>query len=199
MKTITKVAALALTLSLLAGAEAKAQNWFWGAQYQTSLAMGDTKDFTNSFSWRNFGIEGRALLNREATMSAGLFFGWNVMNDETTDLINFDNFDVSGYQFRYVNAFPILATAHYYLGRRGKPRAFIGAGAGTYYIENRLEIGTVAIVNKNWHLGLAPEVGFVLPFNRQAATYLSVKYNYAVKSGGVTHSYMTFGIGIGSM
>jgi outer membrane protein W len=193
----TKMVSVALFLFLLVSAEAKAQDWFWAAQYQTALSVGDTKDFTDQFSGRNFAVEGRAIINEN--FSAGLFLGWNVFNEEVADEdITIGGATVSGYQFRYVNAFPILATAHYYLGRRGGPRGYIGAGAGTYYIENRLEMGLTALTVDNWHLGVAPEAGIVFPFNRYAAGYLSAKYNYAFEAGGIKHTYWTFGIGIGS-
>ncbi len=196
MGTKTRVASLALLLVLLGSTEVRAQDWFWAVQYQTALSAGDTKDFTNQFSWRNIAVEGRAVLNPES--SVGLLVGWNVFNEEVDGTLTFGGADVSGYQYRYVNAFPILATAHYYLGQRRGTRGFLGLGAGTYYIENRLEMGLTALNVNNWHLGLAPEAGILLPLQSQMVGYLSVKYNHAFAAGGVKHTYWTFGIGIAS-
>jgi len=191
----TRIASLALVLVLLGSAEVRAQEWFWAAQYQAALSSGDTKDFTDQFSFRNFAVEGRALLNDK--MSAGLFLGWNVFNEEVDGTVNFSGVDINGYQFRYVNAIPILVTAHYYLGSGRGPQAYLGVGVGTYYIENRLEVGISALTDDNWHFGLAPEVGIMLPPAANMATYLSVKYNWAFEAGGFEHTYWTFGIGIG--
>ena len=196
MKNAIKVLALALFL-VLAGSEnteAQIQQWWGGVTYQTALTAGDTKDFVDQFSWRNVGIEGRGMIN--PNLSVGAFFGWNVFNDELSGTASLGGVDVSGYQSRFVNALPMLATAHYYLGEAGSPRAYLGAGVGTYWIENRLELGVTSLTTDAWHFGLAPEVGFIIPSSSAAASYLNIKYNYAFEANGFTHSYWTFGIGV---
>jgi len=196
MKNAIKVVSLALFLVLVGNAKAEAQvdGWWWGATYQTALSAGDTKDFVDQFSWRNFGVEGRAILNDKASL--GLFLGWNVFNDDVDGTISLGGVDVSGFQSRFVNAIPILATAHYYFGARSGRSLYLGGGVGTYWIENRLELGTTALTVTNWHFGLAPEIGISFPTNDMARGYLSVKYNYAFESDGITHNYWTFGIGL---
>jgi outer membrane protein W len=193
-----RVVAATLSLTLLLSGEGRAQEWLWGAEYMVSSSTGETKDFVNDFSWRNFGIEGRNMV--EDNVSVGLYFGWNVFAEKTDSLIQFDEATaVSGVQFRYINAFPIMATAHYYFGRRRSVRPYVGAGVGTYYAENRLEIGLVAFQTKNWHLGVAPEVGLLIPVNWDVRAMLNVRYNYGLKAGGTKLSYFTFGFGIGWM
>ena len=69
----------------------------------------------------------------QPNVSAGLLLGWNVFAEQTDQLISFANAEVSGVQYRYVNAFPIMATAHYYFGgRRNSIRPYVGGGAGTF-------------------------------------------------------------------
>ncbi|UCD23781.1 MAG: outer membrane beta-barrel protein [Gemmatimonadota bacterium] len=192
-----RVAAAALFLTLVLSAESRAQQWFWGMEYMVSTPMSDTKEFANDFSWRNFGIQGRNLV--KDNISVGLYFGWNVFAEKTDTLISFQGLDVSGVQYRYVNAFPIMATAHYYFGRRRGIRPFIGTGAGTYHSKYRLEIGQVAFEANQWHLGIAPEAGVIIPINWNARAMLNVRYNYGVKANGITLTYWTFGVGIGWM
>ena len=195
MNNTIRVVALALFLVLAgsAKAEAQAQEWWWGVTYQTALSAGDTKDFVDQFSWRNVGIEGRTMI--KPNLAVGLFFGWNVLHDEMEGTVSLGGVDVSGYQSRFVNAVPMLATAHYFFEERSGRRLFVGGGVGTYWIENRLELGLTALTSTNWHLGFAPEVGVTFPTRELGEGYLSVKYNYAAESGDVTHSYWTFGIG----
>ena len=196
-KTMRAVVA-ALFLTLVFSAEGRAQQWFWGMEYMVASPSSDTKDFANDFSWRNFGIEGRNLL--KDNVSVGLYFGWNVFAEKTDTLITaFQGFDVSGVQYRYINAFPIMATAHYYFGRRRGIRPYVGGGLGTYHSKYRLEIGTVAFESNQWHLGVAPEVGVIIPVNWNARVMLNARYNYGLKSNDVTLTYWTFGIGIGWM
>jgi len=59
-----------------------------------------------------------------------------------------------------VNSLPILATAHFYTGkRRDQFRFYFGAGVGTYYIMQRLEIVGGGDDNTYAYWGL--NVGFV--------------------------------------
>jgi outer membrane protein W len=195
MKYAIRVFALALLLVFAANAKAsaQAQEWWWGFTYQTALSAGDTKDFVDQFSWRNVGVEARSMINQNA--SVGVFFGWNVFNKEVDGTIALGAVDVSGYQSRFINAVPMLVTAHYYLGSRSGPRPYLGAGVGTYWIENRLELGLTSVTVANWHFGLAPEVGVIIPTQAMAETYLSVKYNYAFEANDIQRTYWTFGIG----
>ncbi len=193
MKNAIRVGSLALFLVLAGSAKAEAQEWWWGLNYQTALPSGDTKDFVDQFSWRNVGFEGRAMLKPNA--SVGLFFGWNVLHDELDGTIALSGVDVSGFSSRFVNAVPVLATAHYYFGDSSRRRLYVGGGIGTYYIENRLEMGVSALTSTNWHFGFAPEVGVTFPTQEFGEGYFSDKYNYAAESDNLTHSYWTFGLG----
>ena len=198
MKNAIRTLALAFFLLFAGNTAAEAQNGqtWWALTYQTALATGDTKTFTDDFSWRNVGLEGRSFLN--SNLSIGGFIGWNVLNSELDGTVSLGSVDVSGYQSRYINAFPMLLTAHYYMGQRGGSRPYIGAGVGTYYVENRLDMGLTAVTVTNWHFGFAPEVGVMIPTAGYSEAHLSAKYNYAASSGDITRSYWTFGIGFGT-
>jgi outer membrane protein W len=191
--------ALAAVVILTSAAPVQAQDGFWwGVTYQAAQPAETTTDLIDTFSWRNIGFDGRAFFG--PNVSAGLFVGWNVFHDDPEGLVSIGGVDVSGRQNRYINAFPILATAHYYLGLgESDSRLFIGTGLGTYYIENRLDIGRSSLTADNWHFGLAPEVGVTLPFSRDFHGVVSVKYNRAFEAGDVEHSYWTFGIGLGGL
>ena len=196
MKTVTRVGLLALSLLLVGNAKAEAQyqDWWWGFSYQTALSAGDTKDFIDQFSWRNIGLEGRTMVNPNA--SVGVSFGLNVFHDEVDGTISLGGADISGYQSRYINAIPMLANAHYYLGKPRGPRPFFGVGIGTYWIENKIELGTTAITVDNWHFGLAPEAGFIFPTQGIMEGFVSAKYNMAFEAGGIEHQYWAFSIGL---
>lgn len=195
MRNKIRVVALALFLLFAGNTEADAQagEWWWGVTYQTALTAGDTKDFVDQFSWRNVGVEGRTMINRDT--SVGLFFGWNVFNEEVDGTVSLSGVDATGYQSRYVNALPMLVTVHRYLGERSGLRLFLGGGIGTYWIENRFSLGRTSLTVSNWHFGLAPEVGVTFPTQGLMEGYLSVKYNYASEAGDLKHNYWTFGIG----
>ena len=193
----TKVVALVLCLTFIVSARAYSQSQkFIGFSYQVSTPLSDTKSFTDDFSFRNVGFDARSEIRRNVTV--GLSLGWNVFGAQTNEVVSIGAFDGSGTQRRFVNAFPILVTTHYYFGLPGSmgPRPYVGAGVGTYYIDNRLEVGTVAINDSNWHFGVAPEAGIVFSLNRDTAAFVNARFNYAVKSGNFTHAYWGFGVGL---
>jgi hypothetical protein len=129
--------------------------------WNVGLATEDMKTFVDNTSMRGFGLQGRWFVR--SRLSLGLLWEWQVFDYSTKEAIETSGITVSGQQYRYVNAFPFLATAHLYLGRPGATRLYVGGGAGAYYIMKRLEIGLVAIDDDNWHWGVAPEAGLLLP------------------------------------
>ena len=161
------------------------------------MSAGDTKRLADQFSWRNIGVEARSMVS--PNVSVGFSAAWNVFNEKTDSLIQFQNADVSGTQLRYVNAFPMMATAHYYFGTRRGIRPYVGTGLGTIYSEYRLEIGTVALVANQWHLAVAPEIGVIIPINWNARAMLNARYNYGLEANGIKLSYWTIGVGVGWM
>ena len=173
--------------------------------YNMSLPTDKLSDFIDKPSFKGFGIEGRWFSNKK--ISFGLSFAWTVYDQRVSDLIQVVNGGisgtVSGTQIRIVNSLPILATAHYYTGkRRDTFRIYFGTGAGMYYIKQRLEIGLVAFESNNWHFGLAPEVGVLINLNSDFTMILNTKYNYAFSAGeplggGDDNSYAYWGINVG--
>ena len=178
-----------------------AQNFLSVLSYSTGLGVGKTGDFIDDFSWRGFSIEGRTFTQRN--LSFGIMFGWNYFDQRTDETVQLEDGAVTGTQIRYLDIIPIMATMHYYFGkrRRHSMRAFAGVSAGTYIITQRLDLGIWSFRRSNWHFGLAPEVGVLVPLGSSALA-LSVKYNYAFHSGETflnetsnTHSFLTFNVG----
>ena len=173
--------------------------------YNMSFPTDNLSDFIDKTSFKGFGLEGRWFQSRN--FSFGLSFAWTVFDQRVGDPIQIVqdgvNGTVSGTQIRVVNSLPILATAHYYTGkRRDQFRLYFGAGVGTYYITQRLEIGLVAFESNNWHLGVAPEAGVLLSFSREFTMIANVKYNYAFSAGealggGDDNTYEYWGINVG--
>ncbi len=186
---------MALTINL------SAQSFLSVLSYSTALPVGNTGDFVNDFTWRGFSIEGRSFTQRN--LSFGIMFGWNYFDQRTDETIQLSDGAVSGTQIRYLDVIPIMASMHYYLGpkRRKAMRPFLGLSAGTYIISQRLDIGIWAFRRSNWHFGLAPEAGVLVPLGNTSLA-LSVKYNYAFDAGedfyeftDNSHSYISFNIG----
>ena len=192
-----RIAIVAAALVLLGATEARAQEWFWGGAYSMVLPLSDTKDFNEGYSFRGAMIEGRKVLNQNAT--AGLSFGWHIMNDKRNVTAEFDQGALTGTLFSYTNSFPIMANAHFYAGQPGGIRPFLGANVGTAIVERRAEIGLFALTESNWHFAVAPEVGVVIPLGWYVRGMLSARWHYMTAAGTTpSQQYVSFNIGIAS-
>jgi hypothetical protein len=184
-----------IVLLSLVAAPALAQNTF-GAAWSLGIPTGDTSDFAGGFSMRGISLEGRAFRNRDVALGASI--GWNVFNDEFSGTREFENVALTGKSWSYVNAIPIYVGAFKYFGTdRRTTRMFAGLNAGTIWIERRTEFGLSAFQEQNWHLAVAPEVGFQLPWSSFLG-YAAVRYNVGFSAGDVdTQSWFDIRLGFG--
>ena len=204
MDKIMKFLYSILVLLLITGSAA-AQG-LAGFSYNVSLPTSNLKEFVKKTSFGGIDFEIRWFNSNN--VSIGLLTGWNLFNEKTNKLIQIDddglNGAVSGTQIRTVNSFPFTVNAHYYLGSKRDPaRFYFGAGAGVYYIRQRLEIGVNTFESNNWHFGITPEAGVLFQMNRYTSLIVKTNYNYAFSAGTTVGgnndnsiSYLGFSIGL---
>jgi outer membrane protein len=193
MRTIL---AVFLVLVLCAGA-VNAEDAIGVVTYDVSFPLGDMKDYIDKTSWRGFGLEGRWLVN--PNISLGLAWHWNTFYKTTDEMLEITNGHVSGNQYRILYGSPIMATAFWYPNSpldNPDYMPYIGLGAGTIYMKERLEIGIVAIEESSWHFGLSPEAGVMIPVGYYTSFIAGARYNYAFKSGDdPEHQWWTISVG----
>ena len=173
-----------------------AQSAIWNLTWDIGIPTGDFGDHISKASFRGFGIEGRGFVNDNVTI--GGMFSWAVFAEQVDALESTEIFDASGLQNRYVNAYPINVTGHYYFGEPYQTRFFIGAGLGGYRMNRRTEFGFYAFENNNWHFGFYPEIGAFFPvgFNN-GGVYTGLKWHNALASGSApSYSWLSLDIGI---
>jgi opacity protein-like surface antigen len=188
-KLAIPIALAAVTAASAATASAESLSTF---TYTISAPVGDTKEFIDSTSF--IGVEYNYRHFTSDRVSVGGSIGWTVLDQKRNDLVTIrtDDFngDISGTQFRYINSFPIMATAHYYLGDTDGTHAYVGGRAGVYYVKQRVELGTVAF-----------EVGIIAPINYSTKFIANVQYNLPFSSGtflgGESRSWQSIGFNIG--
>jgi hypothetical protein len=169
----------------------------WNFTWDIGFPVGSTSDFISQPSLRGFAIEGRGYVSDRLLI--GGRGAWNTFYEDfgwvTTQT---ENLTINGYQRRYMNVVPIMITGHYEFGRKVLP--YIGLGIGTYYIETRDFKGQYYIRENAWHFGIYPEVGIVIPFNRNTGVNINAKYNYAAKTKDTNEqSWISLGIGLSYM
>jgi hypothetical protein len=195
---IKLIAALVLLVPATAAAQRTGDKWF-GMTWSMSTATGNSQQFASGYSFRGLGMEWRQF--KGPSTSVGLSLAWNLMNEEFLGTSSIRQVDVTGLQFRYINAYSILLAAHKYLGtNQGNARPFIGIKTGTYYINRRVDVGIWTASDNTWHYGLAPEFGIAMPLRHTVdgeAFYAAVRYNYAFASGGTPYqSWVGIDVGI---
>lgn len=189
-----------IAIILIMSTAAFAQDYFTGVGWTIGFPYGEnTADFISNTSYRGFYMEGRKFTSKN--LSFGMSFGWNVFHQLVEEDFNYGNdkvgATVSGKQNRSLNFFPILLTTHYHLRKSRKFMSFVGIGAGTYYINERVDIGIYSFGNDNWHFALAPEFGVTFRMGYHMDGLISLKYNHAFESGkGSQHSFIGLNIGI---
>jgi hypothetical protein len=184
-----------LAVGLAAGGPARAQErWNYEISYQASFPSSRMKEFADRASWRGGGVDLRRETGRHS--SIGLSLGWHVFDRRSDQPVSIGGVDLSGDHIRYVNSFPMLINAELCAGGRQHARFLLGAGAGGYLMEHRVEIGSDAIGETRFHFGFAPEAGVRIPLGELSGVVLRGRYNYALSSKDIPRqSYWTVGIG----
>lgn len=171
---------LAVVIGTIPLADANAQVGLGAVSWNVAGTTGDTREFVNELSYLGFGIEGRSYLSRHFTL--GLSFDWQVFDKQTDAVVDLEGGALSGKQFRYVNAFPILVNLHLYAGDVHDFRIFLGAGVGAYYIMRKLQMGLANLEDNDWMFGGGPQFGFMIPMNEM----------YFIASGQVHYTVRNF-------
>ena len=196
MKNFTLVLLLLLASSLTTSVAVAGDNSF-GVSWSSAIGTGNTSDFISAFQFRGLGIEYRKRVNSNVLW--GLNTGYNVFAETGNETRYLDHAQLTGEWGKYINTIPIYLAAYYEFGpynaRSG--RLYTAINAGTAYLEHRASLGLYALDEDNWHLAVAPEIGYKLPWDSFIG-HLSVRYNYLFQSGAVeAQSWFEFRVGFG--
>ena len=163
--------------------------------YMPSLSLGKTADFTKNFSPRGIELEVDRYISED--LSLGLAVGWNVFREKVTgESFEYNNYLVTGTQFRYTNIVPLNIKAKKYFSMGGQT-PFIGLGLGTSYARQTNDVGIFSLVDSKWQFNIAPEAGMRISLTGLLVS-LKVKYSHSLKAGNFpAMSFLGFGIGVG--
>jgi opacity protein-like surface antigen len=183
MKRIAWTVLLAALLVPTLNTDAGARDKITILSYNVGIPVGNTEDYISETSFRGFGLDFRHFRSRGKNFTVGFTFAWQVFDQRATGTTVLDNGAVTGTQRRFLNTLPFLLTSHWYSSQQNnRTRIYIGAGAGTYYIEQRLDIGVSSFQENNWHFGLMGEAGIQIPLG-DVELVVGARYNYAFAAG----------------
>lgn len=165
-------------------------------QYSMGFAVGDFGDFIGRASFRGATFDYTKKLN--LNVGVGFEVAWNVFYED----LDYDTYtegtsSISGKQYRYCSAVPILATVNYYMKPSELLTPFAGIGIGTMYSSNELDMGIYALTEDVWHFVLRPEIGVLVNISSSTDLFVSGKYYNAFKTEDVnSRNYITANIGL---
>lgn len=165
--------------------------------YPIGIPMGDLSDYIGAVSYRGINLE----FNRRIkdNLEVGLETGWNVFYEKQAEKVYTDGTaSISGVQFRYTNAVPIIAGAKFIKSISGKPMTpYIGVGLGTLYVDRSTDFGLYRITIDAWQFCIRPELGFIYKAERGVGFFVGGKYYAAFGTDDLDgQSYLTINIGV---
>jgi hypothetical protein len=192
-----KIKYIFLVISLLTALKSPAQvvDYYSTVNYALGIPLGDTREFTANTSFRGFNFEFGRFFTEE--ISVGFLFAWSVFNESfPRDTYELEDITLTGNLYRYINAFPLLAVGRYHFNTESKFRPYLGLASGAYVINKVSDFGVHRFENKNWHFGLAPDAGLIFELGQEAFINFGGQYNYAFKSGGDKHAWISIHTGV---
>ena len=184
-----------LFAAILISVTASSQSLF-SLNYTMSFGVGETGDYISSASFRGMTFEGRGFVSDQ--FSIGGLFTWATFYEKLAGETYTEGYTtLTGTQYRYINAFPILLQAHWYSNDdEFEPRVYVGAGIGPYKINQKTNVGVWSLEHRNWHFGMSPEIGLLFPVSMDTQFNISLRYHYVFKAEDtIDHSW--FGLSVG--
>jgi hypothetical protein len=183
MKKLKSVVWIVIITPLLIPDNGYTQQIF-GLTYDLSFPTHDTYRHVQNVSMAGFGLDARQMLSEQT--SFGVSFHWNAFKDNRLEQVDNGKGSFISIDDRSLESFPLLMSTHFYFfSEADMIRPYIGTNVGTYYIIRRQNIDGVRRVDKNWHLGIAPDIGVMIEFIQDIYLMLTVRYNYAFEAGAL--------------
>ncbi|MCX6140099.1 MAG: hypothetical protein NTX15_04595 [Candidatus Kapabacteria bacterium] len=162
------------------------QQYFGSVYWSVATPTGQFRSFVNETSVAGFGLDVQWWASDH--VSAGLVLGYNVWSDVYRGVtqqykINDLQGAVNGTQVHTVNSFTLMAGGRYLFGGSRDVRPFFGLAAGAVTSAQALEVSLVRFTETNWHLGVAPSVGLLIPMSFNSMLDLSARFSYGFPSG----------------
>ena len=145
-----KVVLIILIIAGMLRTPAVAQDNVYSFTYSMGFAMGDFNDFISQPSFRGATFDYRKMLTDK--VGVGVEFGWNAFYEEM-DYATYtrETGSISGKQYRYCSAVPMLASVDYYFMPGEKLSPFAGLGIGTQFTSNEVDMGVWTLTQDTWH------------------------------------------------
>lgn len=170
------------------------QGGYSSVTYSMGIPIGDMKNYIDQVSYRGINME--FFWHTNKNFDAGIELGWNVFySKEDKNTYTQETQSITGTQFRYTNAVPMLAGLRWRKAN-GKTQPYLGAGLGTTYIGRATDFGLYRITNNNWQFCVRPEAGLIYKLSDATGATVGVKYYANFKNDKMdAQSYLAVNVG----
>jgi len=168
----------------------------FGLSYSISFPMGDLNDYINEVSYRGVTMEWYKHVKHN--MDAGLEVGWNVFYArEDSKTYTSSTASISGVQYRYTNAVPMIAAARWKKPSSGNATPYAGLGLGVLYVDRSTDFGLYRISTDAWQFCIRPELGVLFKLHSELEGMLGVKYYWPFNTSDLDgQPYLSINIGL---
>jgi hypothetical protein len=190
-----KIFFVLLLTGVIATTQVNAQGNLFSIQYSVGFSTGDLKEFNSSASFRGMSLEYRHMM--QPAIGVGFETGYNLFYDRM-DYATYTQGtqSLSGIQYRYTHAVPVIAAFDYYLIPDTKYNPFVGLGVGTIYSSRDLDMGMFTMESDVWQFALRPQVGAIIT-TPAADLIIGAKYFSGFKAKDTDgQQYFTINVGL---
>src|SRR5215467_957216 len=166
--------------------------------YPIGFPMSNLKDYISKTSFRGINME----FNKRVKpyLDAGIEVGWNVFYERVANKpLESGTATISGIQYRYLNAVPIIVGVKYYKENHSMAEPYVGLGLGTLYADQSTDFGLYRISVDAWQFCVRPELGVILRAKNDPniGVLIGLKYYAAFNTKDLDgQSYLTVNVGI---
>ncbi|MBY5951430.1 outer membrane beta-barrel protein [Algoriphagus marincola] len=175
---------------------AKAQTSAFTIEVPVTIPLGNTSDFIDQSALRGINIEYQRFVTREIAVG-GEVGHLTLYKREENKVYTEGTASLSGVQYRYQYAYPILVTGSYFPVVEGKVKPYAGLGIGTIAHDRRIDMGIFTSQDTHWQFAIRPEVGLIIEPTSQIGFKLGAKYYSSFESNnlaGQSNLGINFGI-----
>ncbi len=192
MRSITRSL---LFLVLLGSSAALAQSHV-RLSYEFAVPRNDTADFVDRFSSRGAHLD--VSLELSYAFHLELSAGLNSFNSVKQGVLSTTDGDVSGKQFRYLNAIPLMGGFAFHVPMGHGSRIWAGVNGGAAYFDRVVDVGLNEYSLSDWQWGVQPHVGIAFGLGDDGtALFFDGRWNYFWERHGIpAQEYFSFGVGL---
>ena len=172
----------------------------WKLTYDASFTTGELNSkYMENTSWRGFAIKGNWFVGDSENFTMGGLIGFHAFYDKVDrQTYTFGNEAITGTRFKYLYSVPMLLSAQYVWSANESFNPYVSLAGGPYYMQLEDQVGRFLAQNKDWKMGINPEVGIMIPWNIDMGLVASLIYNHVfyIKHDIPNLNYLSLSIGL---